>query len=314
MKSSANADLKMVSKSSVIIENEVLIKRVFERLLNTIAHLFPTSGDTFVTCVADRGPARAAGLLTEPFGIRDANVIEEATYASLCLDVFSHAVDDVTDDPNSDRVLLVHIGSLLLAEAAGTYARLVANHARFWSYWHHYLKRSSEAELLLQKNGDIAVTNVALLGQKSSLINMSAVAYACLTNRYELLDPINRGLMAAAIGIQLIDDLIDWQQDSRDGTSTYPIALAQQRSATSLHEVFNSGPLFLEVLELATNNLLEGERAFKAIGAFSMGEFLSLLINRITDANMRGLFSPTAAIEISRADRLRWIVGPRLGH
>src|ERR1044071_6738911 len=128
---SRSADLESVLTSISDNQSEVTVKRAFQRLLHTISDLLPHSENGLIACVADRGPARAAGPLSEPFGIVDLRIIEEATFGSLCLDVFSHAVDDIADDVNCDKTVLAHLASLLLAKAAQVYARLVGADIKF---------------------------------------------------------------------------------------------------------------------------------------------------------------------------------------
>jgi len=305
---------------------EIVVKHAFERLLGTISQLAASPSQAagrLLSCVSDRGPARAAGLLAESFGITDRYVIEEATFATLCLDVFSHAIDDIADDPNSDNILLAHVGSLLLAKAAQTYAQLVAGNKRFWECWERYLKEASEAERFLRQDRDrfapFEQTSFVMLGQKSALIKMNVALYASLTDGWNLQEPLEGGLMAVAAGIQLIDDLIDWEEDLDSGIHTYPVVLTTQRyhTAKSLHDTTNSSPVVVEVLDVAKLKMEEGNRLFMAMGAFSMVRFVDSLIRRLEEARTQVKWSSepqTLMSEIRRGKQLSWIIGPRLGH
>jgi len=280
-----------------------------------------TQIDGFESCIADRGPARAAILLSEPFGIENPRTIEEATFASLCLDVFSHAIDDIADDPTSDKTLLAHIGSLLLATAAQVYAQIIGDDTTFWDCWHRYLKQSSEAELYLQQCpedlDDLDLNHLAMLGKKSSLVNMSAALYASLSDRWHLLEQLEQGLSAAATGIQLIDDLVDWREDSKSGVWTYPIALARRHSNSgTLQQAISSGSLIIEVLDLAQTKLEEGRLHFESVEAYSMIQFIDSLITRVRKAKNYPIpvTEPETTPVIPYTEDLRWIIGPKLGH
>jgi hypothetical protein len=311
----ANVGILLTESSSPFNMDEIAVKHSFQRLLRTISNLSlqpSQSADSLLSCVADRGPARVASLVAEPFGVKDWGLIEEATFASLCLDVFSHAVDDIADDPDSDNILLAHVGSLLLAKAAQVYAQLVAGDKRFWGCWERYLEQASEAERCLRQHrvdrlSSFEPTSFVMLGQKSALINMSAALYASLTEGWDLLEPLEQGLMAVATGIQLIDDLIDWEQDAMSGTYTYPLVLATQRwnEGRLLQDSISFDSVFVEILDLARMKMEEGKVYCKGVGAYRMVSFVDSLIGRLEDAKKLGECSP---------EQLRWIMGPRLGH
>src|SRR5258706_384454 len=119
-----------VEGASILNVEENIVQRAQERVLSSIERLlFNTSranrcrpfGRKCFYEESPRASAFVASLVAEPFGITDWHIIEEATFAGMCLDAFSHAIDDAADI-HEDGDELTHVGGLLLAKAAQTYA------------------------------------------------------------------------------------------------------------------------------------------------------------------------------------------------
>src|SRR5438309_4485860 len=116
MKAIKEMELKL-EKTRLPDDLRLVVKHTHERLLLTIDALVSRGLETsrsvrnFVDALRANGPragAFVACLLAEPFKITDPHLIEEVTFASLCLDAFSHAVDDATDKRSHDDGTLIH--------------------------------------------------------------------------------------------------------------------------------------------------------------------------------------------------------------
>ncbi len=309
-----------------------IVQRAYKRLLFTIERMSSLGLDgnhgescskLLLPALSLRASAYAAPLLAEPFGFTDWHLVQEVTFGSLCLDSFTHLVDDATDIPEGHSVLLHHVGSLLLAKGAQVYGELITRGDGFWKYWEDYFREASEAERFLWgRRGRIVPfgpTDFVMLGQKSALIKLSAAFYASVTGKWGILAPIQMALRDVSTGVQLIDDLFDWKEDERASAYTYPLALARKqcRAGQSVAEAINSDAVVPEVLRSAEFYLQRGRRCLQNVGAVEMGRYINMLIHEIREARVYVQDKPKP-IDNDFGDfihrRLRRMISPRLGH
>ena len=321
---SAATQLRFSAPGSV----EDLTERAYRRLLS-----FLSSIDTASTVSVEQrlntiggGKLRAGSyvplLIAEPFGTIDQFQEEEIVLASLCLDIFSRTVDSVTDNEQLDHPLMVHIGSLCLGKAAQIYANLIPRADGFWKRWEHYLNQASEAERFLWRHrgkvtafGDI---DFKMLGQKSALIQMSAAAYASLTNRWEPLEVVERGLLNTATGIQIVDDLLDLEEDVESNIYSFPLVYSIQNCipGQSMIQAINSPSSILSILNSATTNLEAGRRDFAQVRAYSMASLVAELLNNLSEVKrvLHELPNLKPNSELILTKHVYRIINPRLGH
>jgi geranylgeranyl pyrophosphate synthase len=209
-----------------------------------------------------------------------------------------------------------------LIDGRYTYGNLVTCGNGFWKYWEHYLEEASEAERLLwHHHGNVIPfeqTDFVMLGQKSALIKMSAALYASLTNRWEILDTIEKGLISVATGVQIIDDLLDWEEDEKAKIFTYPLVLAKQHceAKQTLSESMNTSAVVLAVLKTATENLEQAKQSFKNVNAPSMVIFIDSLLQNLSTARwyVESENSLTKCSEFKLIEYIRHVITPKMTH
>lgn len=325
---------KMSFSTDRVLANidEQLIKNSHRKFIEYTQHII-TTDPVFLSLGMDhsklhlsvepRATVYLASLLAEPFGNFDADFITQATFACLCLDGFSQIVDDITDNSSSQVGALTHVSSILLGKAAQRYALLTGGNELFWYCWERYLEEASEAEKYLWKYRNRISTfeanDFTMMGQKSALINMSAALYASKTNKWEILDAVEAGLKKVAVGIQIMDDLFDWEEDEKAGINTYPLFLAKQHinSTTSLSESINSNVVLLNVLVAAKQYLTQAKNQFAPLGANSMIDFINLLIKNLNTGELYIYQLPSikpAEYEVPKIKHLHKIIVPSLNH
>ncbi len=235
-------------------------------------------------------------LLSEPFGIQHTETRERVARANLYLDHFTQVLDDTTDVMGEASPFALHLSHHLLAKGMCLYLGLTTDAHSFSHILEGYFEEAMGAERYLWRHhGKIASyddTDFAMIGRRCALMKASGAIYADLSGNCGPLDAIERGLDAAATGVQLVDDLIDWYDDFSEGIYTHPYVLAfESCGCSSLSDVepkkiekvlFCDGPAD-EVLGLAKHFFDEGVKHFDSAGAsgmvFLIQDLMSSLLN-----------------------------------
>ena len=306
-----------------------IVEGAHKRLLAFIASNSPaahTPGSAIPEKLGVKIPRASAYLpclLAEPFGLTKPLVVEEAAFANLCLDLFSRAVDFSTDNAKMSDPTLIHLGSLCMGKAAQIYGNLLPRGDAFWKYWEQYLKEASESERFLWRHRASVVPfgklDFTALGRKSALIKTTAAFYASLTNRWGNLDEVENGLDATATGVQIMDDLLDWEEDLEAGIYTFPLVLAKENLSPtqSVEHAINSPNVVIPVLCAAIESLTLGRRHFENVHAKSLVAFINALLGNIQDAKtyVEHLPAPKVAHHpVLVVRHLRRMITPRLAH
>jgi len=170
-------------------------------------------------------------LLAEAFGVHDIVKVEKVVLASLAIDNFSHLLDDSTDSaPTSFPGTQSHLSHLLLSRATAAFVSLSSHPETFSAWFDRYLfeTMTGEQALWCHRNAicEYSELDYQFMANRGSLVCICAAIYADISDKWHLLAPIEKGLRDAAVGIQLIDDLLDWENDLRDGIYTQPLVKA----------------------------------------------------------------------------------------
>src|ERR1035437_6034440 len=336
MKTSINTTMKTsinttynVNYPRIMDTDSACVDKAHKRLLEYIASINTGLHTPYCDAVltlgvqSPRASAYLPLLLAEPFQINEPFIVNEAAFANLCLDVFSRAVDCCTDNPKGSDPILIHLGSLCMGKAVQVYGNLLPRGDGFWKYWEQYLKEASLSEQFLWRHRGSFVPfgedDFAMQGTKSSLIKVSAALYASLTNRWGILDEIEIGLNAIATGVQIIDDLLDWEEDLGARIYTFPLVLGQRNRirGQSLAQSVNSPYVVTVVLRTAMDNLEIGKQHFEKVNASSMVSFIDALLRSIREAEVYVERLPDCKVkdcETFVIRHLHRIISPRLAH
>lgn len=150
-----------------------------------------------------------------------------ATVAAAC-DAFVRSVDYVTDTPRSG-VAQLHAGALQFA--AGLHVASEFNvPSRFFERLEAYLQEASTAERALWRHRGSVMRftddDLENLGRKNAVMKTAPAALAAVSGRWDLLPTAEAAFQDIAVAVQLVDDLLDWEEDLLEHNFTYPLTLA----------------------------------------------------------------------------------------
>jgi hypothetical protein len=239
-------------------------------------------------------------LLAEPFEFQNTEIQEQVTLANLCFEHFTQALDDSTDEKRVPSARQMHLSHHLLAKGFLMYLQLSSAQEGFAARLESYFEEAMEAERFLWRHKGRVMPytegDFAMIGRRCALFKASAAIYADLTKNWGFLAELEVGLDAAATGIQLVDDLIDWQGDFTEGYYTYPAVRALEicevadptRADVCVLEsaIFHRGPAD-ELLDLCHRYFAESRSHFSRAGAFLMVRLIDDLLSSLGSLRKR---------------------------
>ncbi len=220
-------------------------------------------------------------LVAEAFGIHDKKYIFGIAGLALRIDHFCHLIDDCTDLIREDKMYVarLHLASAVLANIGSAINAvaddvLAANRA-----WERYLSDASEAErYLLRHHGsrvEYTDRDFMMMARRAGLVKMIVWISAEKAGNGELLTSMEDALDNVAVGVQILDELLDWEEDYREQIYTWPICLAlagrntssgQRPTALVLQELIFGGSIVEKVLSVAQVYFERGRRSLDLIG------------------------------------------------
>ena len=227
--------------------------------------------------------------LCHAFGVHNEKTVFEIGLAHLYLDHFTQVLDDSTDEDNAPPELL-HLSHSLLMAGLSHYRNCLGhneNALREIEAQIEYVMKC-ERKLWSCKNEKVFFdeSNLNELAGRGGIGGCIAIALGYLTCDKTKILEVNSALSAIAKGVQLCDDLLDWQTDYEEGTNTWPIScslqsLAEQKvesvPSTIAFEMVNSG-VFKMVMKRAIHELEIGANGFTAAGASALGKSIQGII------------------------------------
>lgn len=168
-------------------------------------------------------------MLGDLCGIPETRV---ARVAEAWLPAYLHvlAIDDLLDQTaDVDRATLPIVSSVFAEQAFVSYALLFGSDERFWSRFEAFFFRTGAAgarEIVLARGrvSSVSPTELRRAGEKIDVVKVCYVSLALANG----VDPEERHLAALedfAVGIQLFDDISDWEEDFAIGSFTPLLAL-----------------------------------------------------------------------------------------
>jgi len=229
-------------------------------------------------------------LLNEIFEVSDRSKLSKIAAAYLACDHFTHVMDDLADEPvNGNPALLGHASHVLLSRGRNIYLSMSSDASAFLEFFDQYLENAMKGEQWLWGRkltvAPYDVQDFEMLRARGCVINICLVAYCDIAERWDLWRPLEQALGQAAIGIQLLDDVVDIEQDFTNGTYTMPLSAAireTNKTAPSWNDIsfcLLRGNAWKETVDLAKEYLQRAHREFQEIGFSSGARMLSEIIS-----------------------------------
>jgi hypothetical protein len=270
---------------------------------------------------APKAAAYLPMLLAQIFECGSSDLVAVITEANLCMDYFTHTIDDLTDGDNVDTNAL-HAGQLMLGRSLRLYSSIVGDNETFMTYWERYLVEASEAErFLLRHRSPLPYRDedLKMIGRKSALLKTCAAAFGCRTGRHDVVAGVESLLETVAVAVQLMDDLRDCEEDNESGFYSYPLALSYARkgSELSLHKKTLDAITVVQTLALARAFLGRSLEICFRFEAEMMVEFVGALRTSITtlEKDVPDLVEAGDQIRFDKLQRkLTERIHPRMDH
>ncbi|MBI5818671.1 MAG: hypothetical protein HZA88_06760 [Verrucomicrobia bacterium] len=263
-------------------------------------------------------------LLNEVFGISDVAKLSALCAAYLACDHFTHLLDDVADERNrEDLAMLAHASHVMLSRGRMLYLSITSDAVFFLELFEGYVEKAMQGERWLWKRaGNVAPYNrvdLEMLRVRASMLDACVVAYCDVSDRWNLLDRLQRGLAEVVVGVQLLDDVVDVQKDFNNGIYTMPLAAALTgvKAAAVSWDIaatgLLSGTAWTDSISLAQSYLDRGCAALEESGLRSLSDAVrgiagsaSLLTRAIRRGRTKAHLNPGMAVaEILRLPIVR---------
>lgn len=220
--------------------------------------------------------------LCHAFGVYDEKLVFEIGLAHLHLDHFTQVLDDSTDENDAPPEFL-HLSHSLLMMGLAHYRNFLGHDEDGLRDIESQIEDVMRCERYLWscKNEESVFNEDKLneLAGRGGIGECIGIALGSLTGDKAKTLEVNSALSATAKGIQLCDDLLDWQTDYEEGTNTWPISCSLQSllerkvkpaPSTIAFEMVNFGA-FEMVMQRALQELEIGANSFIAAGASTLG-------------------------------------------
>lgn len=222
--------------------------------------------------------AHLVSTLAPIFELPDGGVIERAAAAVICFDYFCRAIDRMTDE-NDSTIEGIHEATLVLLEGVGLATSLSHRSERLLAKIRSYFAEASAGERFLWRHkgdqcafGDI---DFKMMGQKNAVMKSAAAALASASGKWDLLERLEPVIHDLSVCIQLIDDLIDWENDLKAGYYSHVVnralATASSTEVEQLREALIFRGVAAEIINLALEHF---NRAFQALFRIGLSENL----------------------------------------
>ena len=166
-------------------------------------------------------------LLADMIPLKDRDILQTIAPAWLGLYTYTIFVDDLLDisgKPDAGPLLLAS-GLLLQRGLSNLYQALppgVANRAQISSFW--LAAAGAVLRELQNHKGKLQAFNeedINRLGEKVSLLSLCASCILVADGYEDVSDGVLKPVEAFATGMQLLDDMTDWEEDWRSGNFTH---------------------------------------------------------------------------------------------
>jgi len=161
--------------------------------------------------------ARFSCALSEVFMITESNVIGSACLGTLILDHFTQTLDDIDDIPSHNDVLSIHGSHELMLEGIATMMKTCNDPRWLFETLNSYVLEAmrNERRLLDLKNASDIFGNedYKAMAFRGGIMRAPAAFYADYAEKIDILSAVEDCILRISLAIQLLDDIVDWQED-----------------------------------------------------------------------------------------------------
>ncbi len=171
--------------------------------------------------------------LGETLSIPDQEILLDAGLASFLGRSYVVIQDLLIDDyKNHDPNLIFSIG-LFLASSIEEYLSIVPAPSKFLQSFHGLLSTFIEANIVDQRKhrhllSPFDDTAILELGEKTCVANCTVVALSLFAEKEFAIEPISNVINRSIIGLQICEDIMDWEEDLIRENHTLPVTLSIQ--------------------------------------------------------------------------------------
>lgn len=202
--------------------------------------------------------SQIANLFIAGFDIKDPAAQDAIRSIIVCYDYFCRAIDAATDE-KFNVMESVHSGALALAMGATRASALLGDATQFLTAAERYLAQASEGERHLWKHHNKGAcfdeTDIWMLGRKNAVMKVAPALCVALTDNWAILPALENVMDHVAVGVQLIDDVLDWEEDYLHGYFSLPLRVADACNAANALEIRQAlfvGGAAIDALEIAS--------------------------------------------------------------
>jgi len=161
--------------------------------------------------------ARFSCALSEVFKINESNVIRAACLGTLMLDQFTQILDDIDDIPSHNEVLNIHGSHELMLAGIALMIKSCNNPRELFEILNNYIfvAMHNERELLNLKDvkNRFEDKDYMAMAYRGGIMRATAAFYADCADRSSVLSIVEDCILRISLAIQLLDDVVDWQED-----------------------------------------------------------------------------------------------------
>ncbi len=234
-------------------------------------------------------------VLAEAFQIELGDLTHTAAVANLCIDHFTQLLDDIADSPGTAVGVASHLSHCLLVEGLSRYLMTARRRETLELRLRGYLDEAMRAERAVWSHKgtirDFDDDDFHMIALRGSLAKCNAAFFADATGDVTVLVEVERAIESLSLGIQLLDDLLDWQDDLRNRIYTYPIVLAFAEHAIGpedplleqkVEASMESPPIARRLISMATSKLRDASERFSRVGSHVLAALIDQWVTSLT--------------------------------
>lgn len=161
--------------------------------------------------------ARFSCALSEVFKINESIVIRAACLGTLMLDQFTQMLDDIDDIPSQNEVLNIHGSHELMLAGIGIMIRICNNPRELSETLNNYVFEAMHNERELLNTKEVANRfedeDYRAMAYRGGIVRATAAFYADCADGSHVLSIVENCILRISLAIQLLDDVVDWQED-----------------------------------------------------------------------------------------------------